>query len=172
MKNRSQHKPQRRRDQAGFKSDGSSPSNWIDSSSAYDFAGRNLTPYGGWLPVASLLEKLRFRELVEELVTVRRVPRCMSVFQFILAQVLAIYVGFARLHHLRFVARDPMLTGVIQIDALPVQSTFWRFVASLRIHIPGRLLQLIWRMRERVWAAAKVRLQRVTLDTDTTVHTL
>jgi hypothetical protein len=96
----------------------------------------------------------------------------MSVFQFILAQVLAIYIGFARLHHVRFVARDPMLRGVLEVAELPVQSTFWRFVASLRIHIPGRLLQVIWRMRERVWAAANVRLERVTLDTDTTVHTV
>lgn len=169
MKNSSQHKPRQRREQPGVESD---PPNRIDSSTPYDFAGRNLTPYGGLLPVASLLEKLRFRELVEELVTVKRMPRCMSVFQFILAQVLAIYVGFARLHQLRFVARDPMLTGVIQIDALPVQSTFWRFVASLRIHIHRQLLQVIWRMRERVWTAANVRLERVTLDTDTTVHTL
>lgn len=169
MKNSSQNKPQRRGEQAGVESD---PPNRIDSSTPYDFSGRNLTPYGGLLPVASLLEKLGFRDLVDELVTVKRMPRCMSVFQFILAQVLAIYVGFARLHHLRFVAQDPMLTGVIQISALPVQSTFWRFVASLRIHIPRRLLQVIWRMRERVWSAANVRLERVTLDTDTTVHTL
>jgi Transposase DDE domain group 1 len=119
-----------------------------------------------------MLEKLQFRELVEELITVKRQPRSMSVFQFILAQALAIYVGFARLHHLQFVARDPMLTGVVQIGILPVQSTFWRFVAGLRIHISLQLLQVMWRMRERVWSAANVRLTQVTLDTDTTVHTL
>jgi hypothetical protein len=124
------------------------------------------------LPVASLLEKLQFQELVEERISIKRQPRSMSVFQFILSQVLAIYVGFARLHHLRFVARDPMLTGILHVDELPVQSTFWRFVASLRVHIPQQLLQIIWRMRERVWAAANVRLEQVTLDTDTTVHTL
>jgi hypothetical protein len=122
--------------------------------------------------VAALLDKLQFRGLVEELVTVKRVPRCMNVYQFILAQILAMYVGFTRLHHLRFVAQDPMLTGVVQVDQLPVQSTFWRFVASLRIHISRQLLELGWRMRERVWAAGNVRLEEVTLDTDTTVHTL
>ena len=164
MKNRSQHKPTRRTQQAD-----SGP---IESSTPFDFEGRNLTPYGGLLPVAAMLEKLQFRRLVEETLTVKRQPRCMNVFQFILAQTLAIYVGFARLHHLRFVARDPMLTGVVQVEALPAQSTFWRFVASLRIHISGQLLQVIWRMRERVWAAANVQLTQVTLDTDTTVHTL
>jgi len=169
VKNRFQHKPSR---QTGQQNPESAPANRIESSTPFDFEGRNLTPYGGLLPVASMLEKLQFRELVEEIITVKRQPRCMSVFQFILAQALAIYVGFARLHNLRFVARDPMLTGAVQVGALPVQSTFWRFVASLRIHISWQLLQVIWRMRERVWAAANVRLAQVTLDTDTTVHTL
>ena len=168
VKNRSQNKPLQPK-QATAESNGV---NRIDAATPFDFSGRNLTPYGGLLPVASLLEKLRFRELVEEKITVKRQPRSMSVFQFIVAQILAIYVGFARLHHLRFVAADPMLTGVLQVDELPVQSTFWRFVASLRVHIPQQLLQIGWRMRERVWAAAHVHLEQVTLDTDTTVHTL
>jgi len=168
VKNRSQHTPALRIGQATPES----APHRIESSTPFDFQGRNLTPYGGLLPVAAMLEKLKFRQLVEEVITVKRQPRCMSVFQFILAQALAIYVGFARLHHLRFVARDPMLAGVVQVGTLPVQSTFWRFVASLRIHISGQLLQVIWRMRERVWAAANVRLTQVTLDTDTTVHTL
>ena len=169
MKNRSQHKRRQRRRQAPVELN---PAERINSSTPFDFEGRNLTPYGGLLPVASLLEKLQFRQLVEETVTVKRQPRSMEVYQFIVAQVLAAYVGFVRLHHLRFVARDPMLTGVLQVNALPVQSTFWRFLASLRIHIPEQLLQVNWQMRERVWAAANVRLEEVTLDTDTTVHTL
>jgi hypothetical protein len=165
VKNRSQHKPQIDRRQTEH------PGR-IHAATPYDFRGRNLTPYGGLLPVVSMLEKLGFQQLIEELLSVKRVPRCMSVFQFVLAKVLALYVGFPRLHHLRFVARDPMLTGVVQVEQLPVQSTFWRFVASLRIHIPRQLLKVQWRMRERVWGAANVRLRQVTLDTDTTVHTL
>ena len=105
MKNRSQHKSLRRNRQAELDS---TPTSRIESSTPFDFEGRSLTPYGGLLPLASMLEKLQFRELVEELITVKRQPRSMSVFQFILAQALAIYVGFARLHHLQFVARDPM----------------------------------------------------------------
>jgi len=168
VKNRSQNNPQ----QPGQATAESKPANRIESTTPFDFEGRNLTPYGGLLPVASLLEKLQFRELVEEKITVKRQPRSMNVFQFVLSQVLAIYVGFARLHHLRFVARDPMLTGILHVTELPVQSTFWRFVASLRVHIPQQLMQITWRMRERVWAAANVHLEQVTLDTDTTVHTL
>jgi hypothetical protein len=34
------------------------------------------------------------------------------------------------------------------------------------------MLTIMRTMRERVWAAANVKLEVVTLDTDTTVHTL
>lgn len=97
VKNRSQNKPLQPKQATAE----SNAVNRIDAATPFDFSGRNLTPYGGLLPVASLLEKLRFRELVEEKITVKRQPRSMSVFQFIVAQILAIYVGFARLHHLR-----------------------------------------------------------------------
>ena len=44
--------------------------NKIGAATPYDFDGRNLTAYGGLLPVGTLLEKLGFRTLIEELVTV------------------------------------------------------------------------------------------------------
>src|SRR5437867_5966169 len=96
----------------------------------------------------------------------------MSMYQFVLAIVLAAYVGFARLHHLRFVARDPMLTGILKVGRLPTQCSFWRFLASLHLGVARQLLEVQRRMRERVWQAAQVGLTAVTLDTDTTVHTL
>jgi hypothetical protein len=80
--------------------------------------------------------------------------------------------GFARLNHIRFVAQDPMLTGILQVRRLPGQSVFWRFLASLNLNLAGQLLQLQRILRERVWAAAHVGLKSITLDTDTTVHTL
>jgi hypothetical protein len=96
----------------------------------------------------------------------------LTIYQFVLGMGLAIYVGFARLNHLRFVARDPMLTGILKVSGLPGQSVFWRFLASLNLNLAGQLLQLQRLLRERVWAAAHVGLTSITLDTDTTVHTL
>ncbi|PYX84610.1 MAG: hypothetical protein DMG70_05975, partial [Acidobacteria bacterium] len=92
--------------------------------------------------------------------------------QFVLGMVLALYVGFSRLNHIRFVAQDPMLTGILKVSELPGQSTFWRFLASLNLNVAQQLLQLQRVLRERVWQAANVRLSSITLDTDTTVHTL
>jgi len=146
--------------------------NRIGASTPYDFEAKNLTAYGGLLPVATMLEKLGFQQVVEETVTVKRITRAMPIYQFVLAIVLAIYVGFSRLHHLRFLTREPMLTGILKVLRLPPQCTFWRFLASLHLGVARQLLEVQRRMRERVWEAAQVQLATVTLDTDTTVHTV
>ena len=69
-------------------------------------------------------------------------------------------------------ARDPILTGILQVTRLPPQSTLWRFLVSLHLNVAKQILSIQRQLRERVWAAAQVKLETVTLDTDTTVHTL
>jgi hypothetical protein len=146
--------------------------NKIGASTLYDFEAKNLTAYGGLFPVATMLEKLGFRQLVEETLTVKRATRVMSMYQFVQAIILAIYVGFSRLNHMQFLQREPMLTGVVKVKQLPPQCTFWRFLASLRIQIAAQILKVQRLMRQRVWDAANIDLHVVTIDTDTTVHTL
>ena len=119
-----------------------------------------------------MLERLGFQALVEETLTIRRLTRAMPVYQFVLAMVLALYVGFARLNHLRFLEREPMLTGILKVLGLPPQSTFWRFLASLHLSVGGQILKIQRVLRQRVWQAAHVQLKVVTIDTDTTVHTV
>jgi hypothetical protein len=144
----------------------------IGASTPFDFGAKNLTPYGGLFPVATMLEKLGFKKLVEETLTIHRIPRVMTIYQFLLGMVLAIYIGFSRLNHLRFLAQDPMLTGVLQVGELPPQCTFWRFLTALPLTVAQQLLKLQRLLREQVWEAANVQLPSITLDTDTTVHTL
>ena len=119
-----------------------------------DFQGSNLTAYGGLLPVATMLEKLQFRELIEEHVTIKRLTTSMPGFRFVQAMILALYVGFSRLNHLPFLGREPMLTGILEVTALPVQSSFWRFLASLHLVVARQLLEVGRQMRQRVWEAA------------------
>jgi hypothetical protein len=90
--------------------------------------GRNLTAYGGLLPIATMMERLGFQDLVEETLTIKRQTRAMPVYQFVLAMVLALYIGFSRLNHLRFLEREPMLTGILKVLRLPGQSTFRELV--------------------------------------------
>jgi hypothetical protein len=146
--------------------------NKINASTPFDFSGKKLTPYGGLLPVLTMLEKLGFQTLVEETLTSKRIPRAMDLYRFVLGIVLGLYIGFPRLNQLRFIARDPILTGILKVSKLPVQSTFWRFVNALHRNVAWQILTIMRTMRERVWAAANVKLGVVTIDTDTTVHTL
>ena len=146
--------------------------NKINAATPYDFHGQNLTPYGGLLPVITMLEKLGFQSLVEKTLTSKRIPRAMDLYRFVLGIVLGLYIGFPRLNQLRFIARDPILTGILKVTKLPVQSTFWRFVNALHGNVARQILTMMRIMRERVWDAANVKLEVVTIDTDTTVHTL
>src|SRR6202140_5692241 len=75
--------------------------NKINASTPYDFNGKNLTPYGGLLPVITMLEKLGFQSLGEQTVTSKRIPRAMDLYRFVLGIVLGLYIGFARLNQLR-----------------------------------------------------------------------
>src|SRR5438552_29661 len=124
----------------------------IGAATPYDFQGSNMTAYGGLLPVVTMLEKLQFQELIEQHVTIKRLTTSMPGFRFVLAMILALYVGFSRLNHLQFLGREPMLTGILVVAR--------------------QLLEVGQQMRQRVWEAAHVGLKEVTLDTDTTVQTV
>jgi hypothetical protein len=52
-----------------------------------------MAAYCRWRP---LLEKLGFGQLVEETLTIGRLTRAMPVYRFVLAMVLALYVGCAK----------------------------------------------------------------------------
>jgi hypothetical protein len=72
--------------------------NKINASTPYNFSGKKLTPYGGLLPVITMLEKLGFQSLLEQTLTSKRIPRAMDLYRFVLGIVLSLYIGFARLN--------------------------------------------------------------------------
>ena len=119
-----------------------------------------------------MLEKLKFQQLVEETLTVKRVTRAMPMYQFVLGMVLALYVGFSTLHHLRFLAREPMLTGILKVLGLPPQCTFWRFLGLAASERRAATAGSAAADARRYGKPPMSRLSTVTLDTDTTVHTL
>jgi Transposase DDE domain group 1 len=145
--------------------------NKVGATTRYDFEGGVLTPYGGLLPLAALLEKLEFLQLVWEKLTVQRQPASLSNGQFVMGTVLMFYLGFARLHHVRYVRDDEMVQEVLgSAGPLPVQSTFWRFLASLHLHNEEQLMGISREMVRRVWEAGPLGLKRVHVDTDSTVN--
>ena len=72
--------------------------NEIGASTPFDFTAKHLTPYGGLLPVATMLEKLGFEQLITDTLTIARVPRTIGAYPFVLAMVIGLYIGLARLH--------------------------------------------------------------------------
>jgi hypothetical protein len=68
--NKNQHSSESRAEQA-LNEQRSEP-NKIGASTPYDFTAKNLTPYGGLLPVATMLEKIGFQGLIEENLTIER----------------------------------------------------------------------------------------------------
>ena len=167
---RKQHSSESRAKQAS--NEVHSDPNKIGASTPYDFSAKNLTPYGGLLPVATMLEKIRFQKLVEGNLIVGRNTKVMSAYQFILAIVTGIYLGFTRLNQLRYIAKDPIVSGILKVVQLPPQCTLWRFLNSLHSGIARQIQSIQRRLREAVWAAGNIALTSVTVDTDTTVHTL
>jgi hypothetical protein len=146
--NRKQHSSETRAEQAS--NEVHSNPNKIDASTPYDFSAKNLTPYGGLLPVATMLEKSGFEKLVNESVTVTRITKAMPLYQFILAIVLDLYVGFGRLYQLRYIAHEPLLAGILKIAHLLPQCTFGRFLNSLHVAVSRQILSIQRRMREAV----------------------
>ncbi len=147
--------------------------NKVGAMTRYDFGGGVLTPYGGLLPLAALLEKLDFLKLLWDKLTIQREPTSLSNGRFVMGTVLLFYLGFARLHHVKYVRGDTMMQEVLGREgALPVQSTFWRFLDSLHLHNEEQLMGINTEMERRVWEAGKVELKRVHVDTDSTVNTV
>jgi hypothetical protein len=146
--NRNQHSAETRAKQAS--KEGYSNPNKIGASTPYDFSAKNLTPYGGLLPIATMLEKIGFENLITESMAVTRTTKVMSLYQFILAIVLGLYVGFARLNQLKYIARDPLFAGILKIAHLPPQCTLWRFLNSLHAGVARQILSIQRRMREAV----------------------
>jgi peptidoglycan/LPS O-acetylase OafA/YrhL len=79
---------------------------------------------------------------VEGTLTVKRLTRVMPAYQFVVAMVMAFYVGFSRLNHLRFLEREPMLSGILKALRLSPLCTFWRFLASLHLSVAGQVLKM------------------------------
>ena len=82
MKNIQQDKASRRRKQPHAEVEKNRPGNGhsyqIGPATRFDFEGQNLTPYGGLLPVATMLDNLGLEELVGQYVKVKRIPRAIS----------------------------------------------------------------------------------------------
>src|SRR5258708_24253675 len=78
--------------------------NKISASTPYDFNGKNLPPYGGLLPVITMLEKLRLQALGEQTLNSKRLPRALHLYRFLLGIVLGLYIGVTLRKQFHYIA--------------------------------------------------------------------
>jgi hypothetical protein len=131
-----------------------------------------MTPFGGLLPMAALLEKLEFNTVIETTLTVKRQARKFTIYQYVLAILIGLFFGLNRISHFAAIARDKMVLGILNVQALPHITSFWRFIRAFHIFNEGQLLSVNHQMMGRVWQSANIKLTHITLDHDTTVNTL
>lgn len=146
--------------------------NKIKADTPYEFTGKNMTPFGGLLPMAALLEKLEFNRVIETTLTVKRRERKFTIYQYVLAILIGLFIGLNRLSHLAAIARDKMVLGILHVEALPHITSFWRFIRAFHSFNEGQLLSVNHQTMGRVWQSANIKLTHITLDHDTTVNTL
>ena len=65
-----------------------------------------------------------------------------------------------------------MRCGIPRVTALPVVSTFWRYLKSLGINQSGSLVNLGGAVRQKVWDLSELRYREVSVPIDTTVRTV
>jgi hypothetical protein len=144
----------------------------LGANTPFSFTGHNMTPFGGIFALRSLTDRLGLEKLLQERLTVTR-RTVVSAAQYIMSTVNLLYVGYERLAHVQYVQDDPFFKRVVGLDVVPRQSGFWRFFnKSINTVNELEMQEVIFEMRDRVWAAAGVGLSRIHIDTDTTVETV
>jgi hypothetical protein len=144
----------------------------ITADTAFSFTGSNMTPFGGVFAAGALVEKLRLEKLLSDTLTIERTTE-LSPSRYVLGLVYMLYIGYERLAHVEYLRGDPLFKRLLGVKDVPCQSSFWRFLnESLDSRHEDQLRRVIFDMHEQVWQGANVGLERVHVDTDTTVETV
>lgn len=144
----------------------------IGAHTAYSFTGNNMSPFGGLFAAGCFSEKFRLEKLLRDRLVVNRRTE-VEPWRYVVAMMYMLYIGYERLAHVQYVKDDPMYKRLLGIGAVPVQSSFWRFLnESLDERNEDELRWVNFDMHEQVWQAGAVGLRRIHVDTDTTVETV
>jgi len=138
----------------------------------YGMCSERLSAFGGLLALEKFLDLVGFSELFDRHYrSPRRKPE-LGCLRMVKGLLMLLFVGFHRVAHLAHLRQDPMVCGILNVTLLPVVTTFWRYVRSLRLTQSHALLRLMAAVRSRVWALIGFQPQRVKVDIDTTTSTV
>ena len=144
----------------------------ITPDTPYGECTERLTAFGGLLALVKFLDLLGFEKGFEGHYVAPRRRSELGDYRMVLGMLTMLFIGFQRLGHLAYVRTDAMVCGVLRVAALPVVSTFWRYLTSLGIIQSAALLRLGGALRAKAWALCDYAPRRVTVNIDTTVATV
>ncbi len=144
----------------------------IGANTPHGLCTQRLSAFGGLLALVKFLDLIGFEEIFEKVyVSPERKPK-LGCYRMVLGVVMLLFIGFHRLGHFIYIREDSMLCGILKVARLPVVSTFWRYLRSLRIVQSEALLRVMAAVRERVWQLVGYQPERVSVNIDTTVATV
>lgn len=144
----------------------------IGPNTPYQVCSERLTAFGGLLALVKFLDLIGFEALFAQHYTAPKRQPELGHHAMIVGILMLLFIGFQRLGHLAYVQMDPMLCGILRVAALPVVSTFWRYLKSLGINQSGSLLRLGAAVRQKVWDLCDLNYPEVSIHIDTTVSTV
>ncbi|NIR49105.1 IS1380 family transposase [candidate division KSB1 bacterium] len=146
----------------------------ITAATPHGFIDEHLTPFGGLFSLEKLLDAVEVEQAFDEhFVAPQRTPK-LGHWTMIKAIMGLQFIGLQRLYHFTYVNEDAMLKGVLDVERLPVVSTFWRCLNSYDHEQAHSFLKLNGVVRERVWRSLgyDARYHHIHVDIDTTVKTV
>lgn len=154
------------------KQEGGNKKRAVTSETLYGECNETMTPYGGLLALVKFVELIRLKKAFDEHYVHPQRETKLGGYRMVLGMLLLLFIGFQRLGHFEYVRADQMVCGILQVEALPVVSTFWRYLTSLSIIQSASLLRVAAALRRRVWELCEYAPRRVTVNIDTTVSTV
>lgn len=138
----------------------------------YETCSEQLSPFGGLLAMIKFFDLIDFKQIFEATYHAPARQPKLGNYSMVAGLLMLLFIRFNRIWHFTCIRLDGMLCGFFRLTKLPVASTFWRYLDSLRINQAQSLQKLTGILRERVWQQLDLNYHRICIDIDTAVETL
>lgn len=133
----------------------------ITPDTVYGECSERLTAFGGLLALVKFLDLINFEEVLAKYYCKPRRKTKLGNYRMVVGILMLLFIGFQRLGHFAYLKGDAMLCGILRVKALPVASTFWRYLRSLSIRQSASLIRMGAPLRTRIWELCEYAPSRV-----------
>ena len=120
MKTGKKHTPKNRINQGESKAAGKPAK--IKPDTTYKLTDGRMSAYGGLFGLVKFLDLIGFREVFLEYYPSPKRETELGCYRMVLGFLLLLFVGFARVGHMEYLRRDPMVCGILEVEILPAVS--------------------------------------------------